>query len=43
MLEALCLCVSSGELDQNCGYEEALHSKREVLVLPDKGTRLARR
>ena len=27
----------------NCGYEEALHSKREVLVLPDRGTRLARR
>ena len=43
MLEALCLCVSSRELDRNCGYEEALHSCAKVLVLPDKGTRLARR
>ena len=31
-----------GNWNANCGYEEALHSHGEVLVLPVKGTRLAR-
>ena len=51
MFELLCLgfCVRAcvtlcpvGNWNVNCGYEEALHSNGEVLVLPVKGTRLAR-
>ena len=34
------LCVSSWELEHNCGYEEALHSNGEVLVLPEKGDQI---
>ena len=40
----LCVFVCPvGNWNANCGYEKALHSYGEVLVLPDKGTRLARR
>ena len=43
MLELVWLCVCPvGNWNANCGYEEALHSNGEVLVLPVKGTRLAR-
>ena len=43
MLELLWLCVCPvGNWNVNCGYEKALHSNGEVLVLPAKGTRLAR-
>ena len=43
MLELLWLCVCPvGNWNANWGYEEALHSSGEVLVLPEKGTRLAR-
>ena len=41
MLEALCLCVCPvGNWNANCGYEEALHSHGEVLVLPEKGDQI---
>ena len=37
MLELLWLCVCPvGNWNANCGYEEALHSNGEVLVLPAK-------
>ena len=29
-----------GNWDVNCGYEEALHSNGEVLVLPEKGDQI---
>ena len=29
-----------GNWDINCGYEEALHSNGEVLVLPEKGDQI---
>ena len=49
-VELLCLVVRTtvtcvcpvGNWNVNCGYEEALHSNGEVLVLPEEGTRLAR-
>ena len=38
----LCVCPV-GNWNANCGYEEALHSNGDVLlVLPEKGTGLAR-
>ena len=41
MLELLCLCVCPVEdWNENCGYEEALHSNGEVLVLPVEGDQI---
>ena len=41
VLELLCLCVCPvGNWNANCGYEEALHSNGEVLVLPEKGDQI---
>ena len=41
VLELLCLCVCPvGDWNKNCGYEEALHSNGEVLVLPVEGDQI---
>ena len=41
VLELLWLCVCPvGNWNVNCGYEEALHSNGEVLVLPEEGDQI---
>ena len=41
MLELLCLCVCPVEdWNMDCGYEEALHSNGEVLVLAVEGDQI---